>query len=1162
MKKIFWSIVILLVIASNTVAGVRFGGGYRASRLFEGLTTISADSGNFRIVVTDTLNATKTTTDSLIVNLYYKQIEIGLVDSSTVWIMTGSLDSLYINNGELGKALALIEDGGGLPTYRFSVDTSGYITTAGNIQFTGSGTSYLFLSGTADQSVGISSSSVYFNSRGNLTLSVDTNGDDATSGVYFTGNAANGAGDTTMTVLHSGLVGIGKTDPVDKFVILPSAGSGFVVRESDDGNNAIKGYAGTAGGTIDINTGGTPVFRFSATDTSYINNAKPFGIGTTNPQTELEISDGAVTRLDLVSDNDANNGDTDVAIRMFIDGPSGTGTQKANFTYDQGLDIVSINYGTLDGYDLNINNSGNIGIGTTTPAGVLHIQPDSSSSHTYMFMIEDTTGQAAGDIDTALVVMPDGKVGIGTTTPNYQLELRGAEPVISLVENDLGSNDYRLRIAAGKLVFTETGQGDRMVIDQNGNVGIGTTTPAHTLSIAKSDAEFLITDTAYNTQIDSEGEAEDTSAIYAEFSSGNPYLYLVDADGKSVSLANNLGFFDVDPHSSLGMRVWCASIGESLSESGLQLRNALAATAGINQNTPGLNLHGRVWDTGESASDHFDYLIQGIAVDGNPSSGYLGFYPSIDESAYSATPAMAIHTSGNVGFGTTTPAGILHIQPDSSASHTYMLMVEDTVGQAAGDIDTAFVVLANGNVGIGKTVPLQPLHVDGNIRTDENYLLGGVTILSKSGTNPNYSVTMAGSNSINDVRINTDGATAIFIDSVQHLGLGTLTPSEMLTIQPPTAGDVLTIMESDSGNATFQIAAYAANTIVKGLNNNSINAGFRFASADDGWYNGGNFGIGTADPDHPLHVVSGSNYQLCLTYTNLDDSLKIGSDASGNGEYLSSSGVHILYGRIRTGNGSEANAAYTFNSDNNTGMYRAGGDSLGFSTAGTNAILIDENQDSYFAGLATFAGANLTDNKNLLFGNGNDFSISYDEATDDRLEIKDSDSNLLAYVTDQGTTADWDINGDLDYSDNTYAITAFKDSAYVLDITNKDQWQHLTNDDSTLFESKVTPMQNASYDKDRIIVNKNGVYNVDYKVTVSTGNNKQFKTTIALNDTTTPCACNMFESLTDPLSVAAIGMVSITDAPDTLIPYIKNVDDVTDPTIYCGVLRINRISPL
>lgn len=87
-----------------------------------------------------------------------------------------------------------------------------------------------------------------------------------------------------------------------------------------------------------------------------------------------------------------------------------------------------------------------------------------------------------------------GNVGIGTITPGASLQCNAPAGGSSLILTDLvnstltithsSPNNLLRFIGNGTTNFTfETGGGERMRIDQNGNIGIGTITPAYTLEV-------------------------------------------------------------------------------------------------------------------------------------------------------------------------------------------------------------------------------------------------------------------------------------------------------------------------------------------------------------------------------------------------------------------------------------------------------------------------------------------------------------------------------------------------------------------------------------------------------------------------------------------------------------------------------------------------------
>ena len=192
-----------------------------------------------------------------------------------------------------------------------------------------------------------------------------------------------------MRILSDGKVGIGTTAPTNVLHIAQADTSSTYISFT----NSTTGHAGTDGFFIGVNGGGTaPVnlwnlentaMRFATNDTqrmTILGNGK-VGIGTSAPNTHLEVSDGVPTfRL---NSTEGNVGDTDIL------GEISWKSADANRTGDPIAYIRALSenatgsatglaFGT--GFDSNnasermrIKNSGNVGIGTTNPATALTV---------------------------------------------------------------------------------------------------------------------------------------------------------------------------------------------------------------------------------------------------------------------------------------------------------------------------------------------------------------------------------------------------------------------------------------------------------------------------------------------------------------------------------------------------------------------------------------------------------------------------------------------------------------------------------------------------------------------------------------------------------------------------------------------------------------------
>ena len=336
-------------------------------------------------------------------------------------------------------------------------------------------------------------------------------------------------GSTSMIINNSGQVGIGTTSPNNNNLIharlasasLPSTSNQSVGLFENSVNSWITVGAGATSyaGILFADSGDADVgqLRYNHNDDSmqlvvnadvkvHIDSSGQVGIGTTSPSSPLEVQSVTNPVIKVISNGYGSSAGVTIdggssydsslyfldsgttKYNLFKDGSQSDDFRMLSYTDTAGAtDFLrysingSLRFSTAAAERMRIDSSGNVGIGTSSPDGTLHVFTASSGTVTANGNADDLVIENNGTTGLSILSSSgqNGNIYFGTPDDNKSAEVVWVDGSDQLL---IGTSS-----AGGNIKFRTGAQSDAVVIDSSGKLGIGTTSPQRTLHVVGPD---------------------------------------------------------------------------------------------------------------------------------------------------------------------------------------------------------------------------------------------------------------------------------------------------------------------------------------------------------------------------------------------------------------------------------------------------------------------------------------------------------------------------------------------------------------------------------------------------------------------------------------------------------------------------------------------------
>ncbi len=457
-----------------------------------------------------------------------------------------------------------------------------------------------------------------------------------------------------MRIDSSGNVGIGLTNATAKLHVVDTSNSGTndqIVSGLNSGSPRFKAHIVSYNGVMSLYDSGTNEdvrITSKGGEDSWINNGGNVGIGTTSPQAPLHVNGGSSTGFATVKHLELG----------FTSGRGFTVSTSQVVAVDDlvTFDAPTATYGqmafnTAGSEAMRITSTGNVGIGTTSPAAPLTVKGEA-------FV------QEAGVNGEAALRIQYGTDGNTALRDRARLMSVGYSGTLELINS---SNSLTTKInSTGSSYFN------------GGNVGIGTTSPSRNLTISSSGTSTLqLTNTTLGeTTTDGFQIKSYTSGAVQLWNYENNYIAIAtnNSERMRIDSSGNVGIGEADPD---GYWSQARQLVLSGTNNGLTIKSSTAGNGRI------VFTNTKSTTAGLSDGGMISYSHQNNAMIFNANG----------------SEAMRITSSGRVLIGTTTEIGsvdeMLQVKNNNGGARGI------AVGNSEGDSNTGAITFYNSNGIVG-----------------------------------------------------------------------------------------------------------------------------------------------------------------------------------------------------------------------------------------------------------------------------------------------------------------------------------------------------------------------------------------------------------------------------------------------------------------------------